>query len=678
MNYRYEIDGLRAIAVIPVILFHAGFTLFGGGFIGVDVFFVISGYLITSILLKDLERGTFTFRNFYERRARRILPALLFMLLCCLPLAWLLMFQPEMKSFSQSVLSVCLFYSNMYFAQNTGYFSEPAEFTPLLHTWSLAVEEQYYILFPLILFAVFRLGRRFAFFATLFMAVSSFIYCMIMYYLNHRSAYFFTIARAWEILAGALCAFQRINPNWKRDNFLAIAGLAFVLLPIFLYTENTPFPSHYTVIPILGASLIILFAREGTWVARVLSNRILVSIGLISYSLYIWHQPIFAFARLSYIVPKSPEAMVIMSLGALLAGYLSWRFVERPFRHGPSQSTGDRSWMAVSAFAGFSTLVVFSVSAYFSNGFPGRVSADVQAIAAEATDIGDYRNDCLNGPSIQGLDVMGACHLGVPKQKPDFILLGDSFAGAIADGVSLAAVHHNRAGLILGLHACPPIIAIGGTWERTKARCPSFQQAMLQAIDKLHVNTVILDASWDKLEDVSRMNDFNPKAKDGVEAFLNPLVATLTAMKSRGVHVYIICCSPASELSIPQALARFRQFDLALDLGPSTHEFVEFNKSALEMFSRPDVQALADIVDISGFFCDSNRCKVALDGRPLFFDTFHLSKFGSIALTPLLETIFVNQSDRASAPPHHLFKNLDSYLVGPVGLQEPSNPVHFD
>jgi peptidoglycan/LPS O-acetylase OafA/YrhL len=254
IQYRREIDGLRAVAVIPVILFHAGFKSFSGGYVGVDVFFVISGFLITSLLNKDLEAGTFTFAGFYERRARRILPALFFVMVCCIPFAWVLMFPLEFKGFASSVLSTCFFVSNIYFWRESGYFAEPAQFIPLLHTWSLAVEEQYYLLFPLFLGSMFRFGYKTTFASIAAITIISFILCVILSQIKPNFNYFWAITRAWELLIGSLCAFLRIRQHLRRDNCLSLLGLASILTSVFVYDQHTPFPSLYALAPVLGTS----------------------------------------------------------------------------------------------------------------------------------------------------------------------------------------------------------------------------------------------------------------------------------------------------------------------------------------------------------------------------------------------------------------------------------------
>jgi peptidoglycan/LPS O-acetylase OafA/YrhL len=337
MRYRAEIDGLRALAVVPVILFHAGFKHFSGGFVGVDVFFVISGYLITSIILEELEEGTFSGVNFYERRARRILPALFFVMAVCIPLAWIWLTPFDMKRFAQSLAAVSTFSSNILFWRESGYFDTATELKPLIHTWSLAVEEQYYILFPLFLMLTWKLGKRCIIAILIALAVIGLGIAQWGAYNRPTPTFYLLPTRGWEILLGSFVAFyfhreKRLNISTTLSQIFSLLGIALILLAILAFDKQTPFPSLYTLIPTLGTVLVITFTNEKTLVHRFLSNKAFVGMGLISYSVYLWHQPLFAFVRHRNLHEPSSEVMIGLSVAAVILGYLSWRFVEHPFR----------------------------------------------------------------------------------------------------------------------------------------------------------------------------------------------------------------------------------------------------------------------------------------------------------------------------------------------------------
>ena len=341
MNYRPEIDGLRALAVIPVILFHAGFSSFSGGYVGVDIFFVISGYLITSIIINDLDRSKFSILNFYERRARRILPALFFVMLICIPFAWELMPPLHLKDFGQSLVAVSLFSSNLLFWTESGYFVDFAEFKPLLHTWSLAVEEQFYIFFPIFLLIFWKFHRLILISAIAILFIVS-LYLAQIGSTNSNSSissatFLFLHSRAWELMigAGAALYLKYFSKPCKRifNNVFSSIGIILIFYSIYVFDASTPFPGIYALIPTLGTLLIILFANQTTAVYSLLTMRPIIGVGLISYSAYLWHQPILAFARYQTDFHNLNNAAIIfLCILAIFFGYLSWNYVEKPFR----------------------------------------------------------------------------------------------------------------------------------------------------------------------------------------------------------------------------------------------------------------------------------------------------------------------------------------------------------
>ena len=337
MKYRAEIDGLRALAVLPVIFFHAGFEGFSGGFVGVDVFFVISGYLITTIIISELAEGKFSIANFYERRARRILPALFFVMAVCLPFAWLLLTPSDLKDFGQSLVAVSTFSSNILFWRQSGYFSTAAELKPLLHTWSLAVEEQYYIIFPVFLMLIWHWGLRIV--LLLLVLVFGLSLGIAQWGAqNYPAAAFYLLpTRGWELSCGVFAAIYLFGSNkeisYLPNNFLSLLGLGMIWFAIVKFDESTPFPSLYALVPTVGTSLVILFAAPNTLVNRLLRWRPFVAIGLISYSAYLWHQPVLAFARHHVGDQQSDVFLIGLCTLSFLLAWFSWRFVEAPFRN---------------------------------------------------------------------------------------------------------------------------------------------------------------------------------------------------------------------------------------------------------------------------------------------------------------------------------------------------------
>jgi len=388
MQYRPEIDGLRALAVVPVILFHAGFHSFSGGFVGVDVFFVISGYLITSIILAELDEGRFSIVNFYERRARRILPVLFFVMAACFPFAWFYLMPVDMKDFIQSLLAVSTFSSNILFWLQSDYFDTAAELKPLLHTWSLAVEEQYYIFFPLFLMFTWRLGKRWILATLALIFLLSLAMGQWGAYHAPTAAFYLLPTRGWELLIGVFAAFyfNRKDPILTHsglNEWLSLTGLALIGFATFAFDESVPFPGVYALVPTVGTVLIIIFAQPGTLVNRMLSLKLFVGIGLISYSAYLWHQPIFAFVKYSSFNEPSAELMMSLCLGIVLLAYLSWRFVEKPFRN---KTVYSRRFIFVSSAAMTMAFISTASILNLSDGFKSR---DVYAQSM----VGGYQPD---------------------------------------------------------------------------------------------------------------------------------------------------------------------------------------------------------------------------------------------------------------------------------------------
>lgn len=402
MKYRSEIDGLRALAVIPVILFHAGFAGFSGGFVGVDVFFVISGYLITTILIEDIKNDRFSLLNFYERRARRILPALFLVMLACIPFAWFWMLPDPLENFGQSIVATTLFANNILLLITSGYWDLASEFKPLLHTWSLGVEEQYYLFFPLFLLLVWRIGRSRAFWVILAIAILSFALSEwswrtdASFNLNAswrrsyaEANFYLIITRAWELFAGSIAAFIVQKRGVQGNNGLSMLGLLAIFIAVFAYNESTPFPSVYALLPVVGVALLVLYADRQTIAAKLLSNKLLVGIGLISYSAYLWHYPLMSFAKIYSSSEPSLFVNGALVLVTFLLSYFSWKYVEYPFRRRETVSTSTFAFITLSIGVG---LVAFGYAAHKSHGFSSRVFDPENTKASEMSISYNERN----------------------------------------------------------------------------------------------------------------------------------------------------------------------------------------------------------------------------------------------------------------------------------------------
>jgi len=371
LQYRREIDGLRAMAVLPVVFFHAGFNAFHGGFVGVDIFFVISGYLITSVVLRDIQAGTFSVAGFYERRARRILPALYVVMLASIPFAWLWMLPDYLENYGESLFATTVFANNVLLYLTSGYWDLAAEFKPLLHTWSLGVEEQFYVVFPLVLLLGWRLGPRWLLGMLSATALVSILVAGFVSTADPEASFLFLHTRAWELMVGALCALYLARRSLVGSEWASVLGLAAIATAVLGFEQDSMSGLPRALGAVLGTASMVLFCTPATVVGRILSSRALVLLGLCSYSVYLWHLPLFAYARLLSLEEPTSWTFAMLILVALVLAYLTWRFVETRFRDRAAVSA--RSLVILGAGVGIA-IAAIGLAFYLTSGFVHRWS----------------------------------------------------------------------------------------------------------------------------------------------------------------------------------------------------------------------------------------------------------------------------------------------------------------
>ena len=678
MKYRSEIDGLRAVAVVPVILFHAGFGAFSGGYVGVDVFFVISGYLITVILLSEIEAGTFSIARFYERRARRILPALSVVMLACLPFAWLWMIPDQLKEFGQSVTAVVFFVSNFLFWKEEGsYFAAAAELKPLLHTWSLAVEEQYYLFAPLTLAALWRFGRRRLFWMVVGVAVLSLLATEWGWRYAPRANFYLPQFRIWELLAGSICGFLATSHAPRASNGLSALGLGMIVFAIFAFDEATPFPSLYALIPVVGAALVVLFAHKGTVVARVLSARVLVGLGLISYSAYLWHQPLFAFARIRSLVEPAPALMMALAVLSLALAYLSWRYVEQPFRRLPVPLLPSRRELfRVSALVG-GLFAVVGFAMGFSGGFPSRLAGVAPGSYAD-TLLASFRRSSVKldcAPVPPGENRAPLCAVFTPEHpKLRILIIGDSHAGSILP--AFAGVGRDNAVYQMALASCPPI-------NRTTLHraifdigvCEQATRDQLEAARDGHFDVVVLAARWSVYARRGRGRSFAlgpegdpsfPSFETSRATFSSHLAATVQDYRALGAAVVLIDQVPEHPVVPRKVIEQAVLLDLDHGSGPAQFEkAVEESSTTVEADGKLQGFAEAELDKLRGekvwvlsfdeLFAHGGRYLWGDRNGAYYIDGDHLSPYGAALVEPAMTAAFtaIAKELRAggSAPP---------------------------
>ncbi len=541
--YRAEVDGLRAVAVVPVVLFHAGLPWLSGGYVGVDVFFVISGYLITSIILAEQSEGRFSIAAFYERRARRILPALFLVMLACLPFAWWWMTPHHLKSLAQSMVAATWFVPNLYFFLKNGYFETDADEKPLIHTWSLGVEEQYYIAFPWLVMACRRFGPGMLGTMIAVTAIVSLVASEWAAHFHPVGNFYLAPTRAWELALGSLLAMAAIHDlprmplGLARRNLLSMAGLAMIIVPMFAYGPATLFPGLHALAPTVGAALVIGFARADTLVGRLLSWRPMVGIGLVSYSIYLWHQPLFAFARLYSTGKPAPWLLGVLTLTSLALAGLTWRFVELPFR---DRHRFDRRRIFTLALSGSVALCIFGLVGHFTEGLPGRLKPEQREILAygeqpENQKAGFAPSPCFLAPG-ENSAALGRCIDHAEARGPSVFLWGDSHASHLYPGLHRQLADTTKFSYVTA-SACPPLV----TGESgLGSACRDFNRAALARIIHDRPDSVILAAVWGNYRWAE-------------------LAATLAALKENGIQkIEVVGPVPRWNPSLPVVIARFR------------------------------------------------------------------------------------------------------------------------
>jgi peptidoglycan/LPS O-acetylase OafA/YrhL len=607
LRYRPEVDGLRALAVLPVIFFHAGFDLFSGGFVGVDIFFVISGYLITSIILTEVKAGTFSLLNFYERRARRILPALFLVVAACIPFAWLWLTPSHMREFTASVRYLAAFVSNIYFYKESGYFGPKAELEPLLHTWSLSVEEQYYVLYPLLVLTLWKYAPRALPFALLGFAVGSLTYANQEVVQDSYAAFFLLPSRFWELMLGSVLAFLVVQGTLKvkGNQAASLLGLCLILYAVFAFSNDTPTPSVYTLIPTVGAALILLCATAETRVGALLGSKAFVGLGLISYSAYLWHQPIFAFARHRNLADPSPPLMLTLVLLSLALAWLSWAYVEQPFRR--------RDWikqMQVFVIASLlsAAFLTFGILGETAAGYAFRIPAH-EKFERELQKADDERSILIK---------RDICHfnnkttkLGLEKFLKQWNCKGSDSSGNLMSIPLIVTGDSHSADLVMALklNGLNPL-QLGG------ARCslvPSKMSPDCKLIFDVLFNQVKDDGSYQYLALVNRFSED--------ELTVDAITEMLSYWEGFGKKLIFFVGMP-----------NFPYFKETLTNG----EQPVFDHKISELSKRPGIiQLLHDqgvyLVDREKVFCAINKCGfVSHDGSLLLTDGEHLSRTGAL------------------------------------------------
>ena len=613
-HYRADIDGLRALAVLPVVFFHAFPGTVQGGFAGVDVFFAISGYLITHIIQRGLRAGDFSFLDFYAHRARRILPALLTVLAACLAFGWVELLPAEYAQLSRHAAAGAGFAENFVLWREAGYFDTVTELKPLMHLWSLSIEEQFYLVYPLVLWGAWRMRLGLVLPVAL-LALASFGVNLVLTTHDPVQAFFAPHARMWELLAGALLALAPPGAGarnaWAfRRDALSLAGLALLLAAYAGLGPAQPYPGWRALLPV-AATLMLLRAGPHALVNRLLlARRPLVFIGAISYPLYLWHWPLLSFGRIADALPSSERNGAVLL--ALLLAWLTWRLVEQPVRHGPRP-------LLKAAALGAALLALGGAAWVAPDQAPALAARAARFTAANAH----------NAPVVQSCRFLTGrehpedwCNEGNSEaQAPDTVLLGDSFANAYA---SMFAADASTRFVQLGRGQCPGLLAYGPGWCREIVRAESDYVAAHP-----QVHTVVLAADWPAYDAGQRWQRFD--VEESGDAFRSAFRRTVDHYRGLGRRVLVLLAPPTGanpQTCVPRPLhlvdrnicRRSRQQAIDSD-----------GAYRLAMLPWLEQKGVA-VFDPFPLLCDAQACALMDGERMLYADWLHLGNAGGAYL----------------------------------------------
>lgn len=666
MKYRREIDGLRALAIVPVILFHAGIQGFSGGYVGVDVFFVISGYLITTILVSDLNNGTYSIGNFYERRARRILPALFVMLALTLPAAYLLLNPTDLRSYAKGLLGAVLFVANITSYMQSGYFDAASDIKPLMHLWSLAIEEQFYLFFPVFLALLWRFKKIYIVLLVVGLSSVTLWVAEVKLDQNASAAFFYLHSRAWELGLGALLAFGMHKSLWPKlelqlipwvSQLMSAAGLLLIVYAITMFDKSTRFPGVSALTPTLGALLVIAFATPVTLTGKLLGSKLMVGIGLISYSAYLWHQPIFAFVR--YQSPEHVTSSVLISLVLFIGvvAYLSWRYVEAPFRH--QQRVSSKS-IAILSLIGIALICVIAIVINAKRGFPDRYPKEL----ASAFDPYKVKEgEFCKFKKIDGLSDVDVCEFGDLTSATRVLLIGDSHAssllGELHETFKRLHVKGERVRLLNCNHSVPGMSGDGlvRAAERAIDSCMRSSDAVVGLLYR-DAHAVVVSIRWSlKMYPVTNLleSEIFDNQEGGVEYRKNKVVnwalasdgtwTTEGAAKKQAVWTFlnklkatqkqVFVVYPVPEVGWDLPLYNFATYlqsgTVQQDVSTSYALYKKRNKFVIDTLDDPQLDGVYRIRP-EDFFCkvgDGQRCMVQVNWQPFYYDTNHLASEGA-------------------------------------------------
>ncbi len=668
MIYRKDIDCLRGLSVIAVILYHYKFDFFSGGYLGVDIFFVISGYLITSIILKEMLIKKFSLINFYERRIRRLFPALIFVISITCILFQTILLESELKKLFSSVTSAILFYANFFFQSSGSYFSPLNEQQPLLHTWSLSIEEQFYLIFPIFLYFFFKrinlifvITFLFAFFSiclSQFGGNLKFSYPYFedsfQFFATPQFAFYFTLTRIWEILAGCLLAIFMFKNKKKYENkYLTLFGYILILSTILSFDKDSLHPSIISLIPVVGTLLVLMYSNtkfNEKGVFKIFNNTFFLNIGIISYSLYLWHQPIYQFFNKIYFIDSNISFKILVIFIILTLSNLSFKFIEKPFRK--KEKIKNKK---IFLYYCLSSFLIVSFSYYFSNikDYSNTYSNLVLNISKHSKYFQDNKFICSTNADFY-ISPKNACILGKTKD-PELALIGDSHLDLITLELEKQLIDYGVSAYQFSYRGCVPSINLK-VFNDKRYNCDKYFNEVLNQIKiNKNIKKILIFSRWsfnlkgERFKNEQGGNEigeghyFIPLDKDTLtesqnrkENILKNIETFIKQLNNLDNKIYIVMPTPEMGWEIPNNLARIVYYknEISKDtLSISKNKFEERNKEIKNFFETISLKYKLNLIYPDDIFCDNLRCYSHYNNVPLFFDDDHLSSEGAKLLS---------------------------------------------
>ncbi|AXE91458.1 acyltransferase family protein [Paraburkholderia sp. DD10] len=642
MKFRSDINGLRAIAVAAVVLYHFSVPHFGGGFIGVDVFFVISGFLMTDIIFRGIDKGSFSVLTFYRYRARRIVPALAAMCFMVLAIGWFVLLPSEFRALGKQAAASIGFFSNISFWREAGYFDVRSLDKWLLHTWSLSVEWQFYLLYPLVLVAL----RNWLSAAWLrrWIMIGTVISLATCIYLSAptrwpSAAFYLLPTRSWEMLFGALAYLYPIRAPERTRAAMEWAGLGLIAFALLSFNAGVSWPGWLTLLPVAGTALIIAAARSTSWAT---SNAAAQFIGKISYSVYLWHWPIVV-AENYYEKATQPVWIAGGILASFVLGYLSWKFVELRTQGKAAPSHAFLPSVPLPVTLAFALLVFIGGGAiYYRQGVPERFDHSVFVADEETYDTNPHRSVCHM--------LMDPCDVYKTQLASRAVILGDSHADALAEAVNAAVPNGKRGDVILiAVQGCPTVDGV----RRDNGECFEANRKYIRLLGKQSSRSppVIIVNHWSEYmsgESASKLSfsDTNQPGYKGepysVDQYRRHFLSTMCGLaKTR--PVYLVQPVPEFDVNVPNTLAREKLADPgAPDLTLDMAEYYKRNARVLKLLREARDQCGVQLLDPTPYLCPEGKCLGSYQGRPLYSDRHHMSEYGNRFLVPMFKQVFAS------------------------------------